>query len=77
MKKILNLYTRDKWTVKNIARNLKMPEDEVRMYLRAYGIDIKPKRKRKTPKTIKKTIYKNTKKYHLLQSFPEDYIKET
>ena len=77
MNQILNLYTRDKWPAKTIARNLNMPEDVVRMHLRAYGIDIKKKHKRNYPKTKKKVVYKNTQKYQLLQNHPESYIKET
>ncbi len=77
MNQILKLYTWDKWPVKSIARNLKVSEEHVKMHLRAYGIEIKDKRKHNYPKTRKKGINKKSQKYYLLQTHSESYIKET
>ena len=76
MNQILKLYTWDEWPIDGIASVLEIPEEEVKMHLRAHGIEIKEKRKHNYPKTRKKAIYKNTQKYELLQSHPESYIKE-
>ena len=63
MNQILKLYTLDKWSVKNISKNLKIPEEHIIMHLLAHGID-----KRK---------HKNSQKFYLLQTHSESYIKET
>ena len=77
MKQILRFYKRDKWSVEKIAKFLSLSEVEIRMHLRAYGIEIKEKRKHNYPKTRKKGIYKNSQRYNLLQTYPESYIEET
>jgi len=71
------MFTEDEWPVTKIAKFLNKSEEEIRMHLRAYGIKVKPRRKHNYPKTRKRGIYKNSQKYHLLQSHPENYIKET
>ena len=77
MNQILKLYTWDEWPIDGIASVLEIPEEEVKMHLRAHGIKIKEKREHNYPKTRKKGIHKNSQKYHLLQAHPESYIKET
>jgi len=77
MNQILKYYTWDEWSVKEIASQKKISEEQVKMHLRAHGIEIKEKRKHNYPKTRKKGIYKNSQKYELLQDHPESYIEKT